>query len=224
MVDFDQLLDGAVRDSGATDIPPDIPPDKRRTAIGGATAPTDVWKADSHSVHMDTRRARELDKRADKALGVGGKSSLTTRPFAHQRRAARQVFESTTNKARWAVEACALLRDQGQCQVCGESVRGKWFIRQVEPRARGGRFEEPNVIVVCRHCDECWFPYRSFNAGLGLDDTLRQLQLAILERRRRGFHDVKDLDIGGKDRWFRLRKQQQVAQRQMEERLKQITQ
>ena len=143
-------------------------------------------------------RLRKKDTRDERGRWFFGGCRLSTR--AIDMKSARRVFETRGTKPRWGVVACVILRDQGVCVVCGERLRQSTEVRMVEPKCRGGEFEESNCITVCKHCAECWFPHRTFNAGLGIASTLQTLSVAIMQRRQAEFRGCKRLDAGVKER------------------------
>lgn len=121
-----------------------------------------------------------------------GKACFVQRP-ACEGKLAVEMFERIGNKPSWAVEACVLLRAGGLCEVCGEVTKKDRKVLQIEPNSCGGYYTEDNCLMVCRHCAECWFPYKSFNRFLGIEQTIHTLSVAVMLRRQNEFHGVKIL-------------------------------
>lgn len=56
---------------------------------------------------------------------------------------------SLSNTERKRVKA----KTGGRCHVCGGSLRGKWYVDHVRPRARGGPDREDNYVPCCGICN-----------------------------------------------------------------------
>jgi hypothetical protein len=143
-------------------------------------------------------KVRKRDNREVRGKWLGQKSQLDMK--ACDMESVRLLMGYVEYKPHWAVDACVVMREQGVCAVCKEPVGRGYVVRMVVPRARGGEYVEDNCVCVCKHCGECWFMHKDFNVGWGRQDMLDRLCVAVMERRRRRFHGVKDLNDMGVER------------------------
>lgn len=131
----------------------------------------------------------------------GGKLNIPV----SQNKEARYMFDKKGYKPKWAVWGCVLLRARGVCEVCEEQIMSNEFmVKRILPRIRDGKWIEENCVCICAHCAECWFPYKEF-FGLTIHDMFDRLSVAVMERRHRRFHGVKDLNDKSLSRYIRLK-------------------
>lgn len=133
---------------------------------------------------------KHKDKQMLSRIGFFGRTLVDR--YACEYQTALKVFMHKGDKPKWAVSGCVMLRDQGVCVVCGEKL-SKTEIKQILPQELGGRWEEKNCVCVCKACAECWYPHRLFDRGLGRQDMLQALSVAIMERRAREYRGCKGL-------------------------------
>lgn len=133
---------------------------------------------------------RRKDKKTLSRFGFFGRTLVDR--YACEYQTALRVFMHKGDKPKWAVSGCVMLRDQGVCVVCGEKL-AKTEIKQILPQELGGKWEEKNCVCVCKACADCWYPHRLFDRGLGRQDMLQALSVAIMERRTREYRGCKGL-------------------------------
>jgi len=146
---------------------------------------------------LNLTRTRKKDKLRNDRSGLFGSTPIE---FAVDSEVAKLVFTSRSlGKTRWGVTGCVLLRDQGVCQVCGDSVVGEFKVVQIIPNSSGYGFTEPNCITVCEQCSTCWklaYDVSFYDEGRNEYGRVKH-KLSILTRRLKGYHGCKTLnDIG----------------------------
>jgi hypothetical protein len=136
---------------------------------------------------MDLRGERRRQKSMDEFL-FGDKTFLD---YACDKVVSRKVFETkSTRKPRWAVRALVLLRDQGQCRVCGEEYGGRGVVVKLQPSVVGGIYAETNCVGICPNCEKVWSHNKNFYTTIYPQvDMLKQF-LWVLKRRALGKKDV----------------------------------
>lgn len=137
------------------------------------------------------QESRKKDQRMLDRLGFFGRTLVDK--YACEFTTAQEVFFKKGHKPRWAVTACVVLRDNGKCVVCNEKIGDRWKVKRILPKELGGKWDELNCVCVCQACAECWYPHRLFDRGLGRQDMLQALCVAVLERRAREYKGCKPL-------------------------------
>jgi 5-methylcytosine-specific restriction endonuclease McrA len=168
------------------------------------------------------RKGRRKDKVSKARLGFFGRTALDR--YACEFEAVRHTFEYQGPKPRWAVDGCVILREQGKCLVCQERLSDGYVVKMVVPRQLGGRYEEQNCVCVCAECAKCWFPQRLWDRGLGKQDMLQALSVAVMERRAREYKGCKWLTEPARQRLKALAKEveyreKKVCEKAIEEQL-----
>jgi len=161
------------------------------------------------------RRSRREDKRHAKRLGFFGRTVLDKHACEFQ--AAQRAFEHLGAKPRWAVDGCVVLRDQGMCVVCGEKLSTGYEVKMVVPSKLGGQYEEGNCVCVCKECAKCWFPQRLWDRGLGKQDMLQALSVAVMNRRAKEYKGCKWLTEKARVRLKELEKEVGYREAQVHE-------
>ena len=210
--ELSDMRDSGLKESGLREVPGSTNKiDKDGVLLVDITDQTGSGRYGKSRVSAHVQRKRNRDKRELSGKWMGQKSALDLK--ACDMESVRLLMGYVEHKPHWAVDACVVLRDQGSCVVCKEPVGKGYVVRMVVPKARDGEYTEDNCVCVCKHCGECWFMHKDFNVGFGRVDTLDRLSVAVMERRRKRFHGVKDLNDLGVERLRELRRKTEDKKR-----------
>ena len=162
------------------------------------TAPKRI-KLNRNHMHQRVFKNKMSDKRG-KLFGFRGFGV-----YAVDKATARELMELRTEvKPRWAVIGLVLLRDTGECQVCGGLTYGQGEVKQLVPVMLGGQFSEPNCVSVCKDCAKAW-PSKNFFISEAVEFHFWELCAALLKRRMLGKGNTRPLTAKGLEQFDKIR-------------------
>jgi hypothetical protein len=164
-------------------------------------------------------RARKAQTKVEQLPMIGGEYGM----YACDRPVCVELWRARGQdkvKPWWAVDALVRFRDQGVCQVCGETCGRHAEVVRKMPSVVRGEFNEYNCVLVCKNCADVW-PKKNFYTHQSELWDMYRLYYCVLKRRAFGKKGAVPLSIKGMSRYREVCHKMEDSQIQLEVELEQ---